>query len=64
MDSAVLDIEGERQVPLDADHHQIRQFEGPNDPSYKIVSNCILRLAELAPEEMRARFSTARTTSM
>lgn len=64
MDSAVLGIEGERQVPLNTDHHEIRQFAGPNDPSYKTVSNCILRLAELAPEEMQARFSTARTTSM
>jgi len=62
MDSAVLNIKDEVQVPLDKDHHQIRQFAGPNDPSYKTVSSYIQKLAELAPKQMQARFKIPKAT--
>ena len=61
MDSALLNIQDEMQVPLDKDHHQIRQFAGPNDPSYKTVSSYIRKLAELALEKMQARFEILKT---
>jgi hypothetical protein len=61
MDSALLNIQDEMQVPLDKDHHQIRQFAGPNDPSYKTVSSYIQKLAELALEKMQARFEILKT---
>jgi hypothetical protein len=48
MDSALLNIQDEMQVPLDKDHHQ---FAGLNNSSYKTVSSCIQKLAELAPEK-------------
>ncbi|KAH0565544.1 hypothetical protein GP486_001057 [Trichoglossum hirsutum] len=63
-ESAVLNIEGERQVPMDANHSQIRKFTGPNDHLYKTVSNCIQRLTEFAPDVVQARFRIADVTRM
>jgi hypothetical protein len=57
----MLNIKDEMQVPLDKVNHQIRQFAGPNDPSYKTASSYIQKPAGLALKQMQARFKTIGT---
>ncbi|KAE8443477.1 hypothetical protein EG329_001874 [Mollisiaceae sp. DMI_Dod_QoI] len=45
--SAVMDIGGERQVPMNADHRCIARYSGEKDPLYIAVSK---RLCEMAAE--------------
>ncbi len=45
-DSSVLGYPGEVSKPLDADHHGICKFEGPDDPGYVTVRNIIMSLVE------------------
>lgn len=43
-DSSVLGYPGEISKPLDADHHSMCKYEGPNDPRYVTVRNALKSL--------------------
>ena len=43
-DSSVLGYPGEISKPLDADHHGVCKFDGPDDPNYVSVRNVIQSL--------------------
>lgn len=43
-DSSVLGYPGEISKPLDADHHGVCKFDGPNDLNYVSVRNVIQSL--------------------
>ncbi|KAI0202637.1 hypothetical protein F4808DRAFT_68297 [Astrocystis sublimbata] len=43
-DSSILGYPGEISRPLDADHHGVCKFDGPNDPKYIAVRNVLKSL--------------------
>lgn len=44
--SALMHLEHEEWVPLDADHINLCRFADPQDWGFRITSRCILRFAE------------------
>lgn len=53
--SAVMDIPGERQVPMNADHRRIARFSGADDPLYVDVSTRLREMASEAPVIIHVR---------
>jgi hypothetical protein len=53
--SAVMEIPGERQVPMNADHRHIARLSGADDPLFVDVSTRLRKMASEAPVIIHVR---------
>ena len=43
-ESARMDIPGESQIPLNADHHNVCKFASRHDPNYRSITDILVKL--------------------
>jgi hypothetical protein len=56
--SALLDIDGEDQIPVDADHEQICKFNSRSDETYEKVFKRLRRMLKQVAENPTTSTST------
>jgi hypothetical protein len=61
--SSVMGIEGERQIPMNADHRRIARYSSQEDPLYISVSGRICEMAAEAPITIHIRSRPRKTSS-